>query len=220
MAYTVLQFKRQIANQLGKNDAATANTKRDEAALGAHRQFVLEHPWSWNWGTSALTFSGGSIALPTDYSAKWEPKSVYAYDDTTKIEYIRVALEDLASFEEDDTSAYRYALDLENGLVKSNHQATTVNLVYQKAPQDIALDGTDDADTLPYPDLTPPSKLAVGMYWLATERDETNFDRFVKDIYQPLLQAAWHADSRSSVPYRYKHPLRRAAMGWNNTRSY
>lgn len=199
---TVLDFKTAVARQLGKSNAAVDVPKRDGALGEAILQYTDEYPWSWN-ETSVAKSNLGTV--PTDFNSRFDPKAYYA-DTATSI--VDVAYVPYAYFATRSDAVF----SVNAGSVYTN-VTVPITILYQKKAQTIATNGSDNATTLTIPNITTITKLAIALYWLAAERDETNYDRFMRTYDQRLLPDDIMDDRKKD---RYTQPrTRKRAMGWN-----
>jgi hypothetical protein len=189
---TTLDIQNDVSLQLGKNDGAIANVKRDQAIIRAKRKFYHEFPWSFLKKNDTLTFASGVAAFPTDYDLAYEPK-MYTYSGNLKTEYKLVATEDVNSYTQDYPV---FAIDIENAQFLTNKDGDVEISYHLLVP-----DTTDMAYVEPANDITAIVLLAIGYFWLASERNTENFDRF-NTLYKEELSRLVRMD-RLKEPVRY-----------------
>jgi hypothetical protein len=189
---TTLDIQLDVATQLGKADGNVANSRRDQAIIKAKRKFYKEYPWSCLKKSASLTFASGVLDFPADYDPQFEPK-IYTYTSNYKTEYKLVALEDVDSY----TSAVPvFSIDQANSHFVTNVDAT-VEITYQIAVPET----TVTAYVEPATDITAIVNLAIAIWWLSTERNTENYDRFMT-IYKEELTRLVRMD-RLKDPVRY-----------------
>jgi len=207
MAYTLLDIKHGVANQLGADNGATPNNKRDRIINRARRRFYSETAWKFLRDSDTLTFTSQLADLPATYNRKFDPIAVYTYSDTTKNHYTKVGWDDVDFYGEDQ---YVYAIDKTNNKIKINQSTvTTATLDFTVLPADAAMGSGDDTDEEPAPDIEPIISLAVALWWLASERSTGKHQMFM-DEYREQLISAKRSDKatfarRSFYPYLSKY---------------
>lgn len=207
MAYTLLDIKHGVANQLGADNGATQNNKRDRIINRARRRFYSETAWKFLRDSDTLTFSSQLADLPTTFNRKFDPIAIYTYSSTTKNHYTKVGWDDVAFYGEDQ---YVYAIDKTDKKIKINQTTvTTATIDYITLPTDKLLDGTEDSDEELAPDIEPIISLGVALWWLASERSTGKHQMFM-DEYREQLIGAKRADKstyarRSFYPYLLKY---------------
>lgn len=211
---TLLDIKKFVASQTGKTDWSVADSKRDTIINQARREFYSVKKWRFLKKTATLTFSSGSASFPTDYNPTFDIGQIYSYVGEDKQNYTQVELEDLASYAQDSSSDFVFALDIENSAIKSNQQSTTPSLTYFHLPSDKATDGSDDSDVEPTTDITCICLLATAMWWLSKERDEDNYNRFYVR-YQEALKKAIQRDNINGPAMRLANYLDGTDLGFN-----
>jgi hypothetical protein len=198
---TKLDLKTSVARQLGKTNASTPTPKRDLSINDALMQYTNERAWVWNQATTSLSDGG---TLPNNFSSDSNPIAYY-YDSGRKVDVQQVANADLANFTNP-------VFSVDSGTFETN-VTVPVSIIYQMTPASLASTGSDDASVLPMKDISTVSKLAVALYWLAAERDEDNFDRFMRIYDTRLLPRDILKDQQRVTASRAGN--RRRAMGWN-----
>jgi hypothetical protein len=224
MAYTpptLLDIKKGVSAQLGKTDYSTPNVVRDIKINDARRELYSSKRWSFRRKNQTLGFVGGVCAFPDLFAPSDDPIDVYEYPvaGQPKLEWNEVNLEDVGSYTVNDTGTKVYAIDVENSQFTSNQTAGTPVLGYYSMPRDRALDGSEDS--LPEPAsrhaLAAIILLATAGYWLAAERDEDEYDRFMSR-YKGAYALAGSRDDRVGAPVRIRHPYYGKNLGFNRSR--
>ncbi len=192
MAWTLLQLKDLVANALGANTGSTPTTIRDNCINQARRVFYSERQWSFLFKTASVSLTTQVGNLPTDYNKKFQPLGVYYYIGSVKYEYHQVSWQDVAMY---DQSQYAYAIDLDAGTIYVNTTSpASVTLDYTYLPTDKVMDGTQDSNSEPAPDINPIGQLAIAKWWLASERATAKYQLF-KGEYESALGGAILADN-------------------------
>ncbi len=212
---TLLDIKKFVAAQTGKTDWSVADSKRDTLINHARREFYSTKKWSFLKKLTTLTFSSGEVSFPSDYNPSFDIGQIYSYSGTEKTEYTQVELEDLNKYEDDSSSYYVFALDIENSKIKSNQQSATPTLTYFHLPADKATDASEDSDNEPTTDITCIGLLATAMWWLAKERDDDNYNRFYIR-YQEALKKAIQRDNIVGPEMSLEQYLSKYDLGWNS----
>ena len=212
---TLLDLKNVVSNQLGQDSGATPTPTRDRLINLARQEYYGSRRWSFllKVGQPVTMTPSGTLAsgpMPSDHNRNYDPEIVYSYSGTTQYKYTKVPFDQLQSF---PTSSYAYALDEPNAKVWTNQPSvSTLTVDYYYEPADAAIDGTQDNVTEPATSITAICYLAIAHYWLSSERDEANFDRFYK-AYQLAFQSDVRADM-SNLPSRSMRALPRQ-LGYN-----
>lgn len=211
---TLLTIKDYVANQLGKDDGSTPNSKRDKIINQARRKFYSEKRWSFlRTQGNAPTFTNYVANLPANYNIKYDPIAVYAYSGNAKFQYSKVSWDDLDEY---GTADYVYAIDKINRTIKVSQNPYTVYLDYTYLPADKDMGTSDDTDAEPIDDITPIGLLAVAMWWLASERATGKHQMFL-DEYNEELSRLKEADASSHAIRFFKPPVR-LNTGYNRGR--
>jgi hypothetical protein len=188
MAYeTYATLKQMLANRLGKTNDATAETLRDNAINDACRQIYHDGRFSWLLKkNAALAVSSGVANLPADFSedlgfeSVFEPTSGQANDKV----YLRVSPLDSDLYSTADY-VYWVTWDATNKVfVLNTNQTGSQTLTIWYYAQPAAMSGS--SDTTPIPDAWAVVDLATAIWWLASERDEDNYDRFYAKYLERL----------------------------------
>lgn len=193
---TKLDLKKSVSTNMGKTDWNTVNAVRDQKIDDA----LLEYGTSRKWNCAKKIVS---VTFPwtfSDYSPAFDPARVYDGETT----FTEVALEDIGTFE---AGSYVYALDIENSQILSSETTGTVSYHAVDVP-------SSDSATLVYPDITALSDLATAKTWLASERDEDNYDRFMARYAKSYERAATR-DARLGELKSRGNVLNGADLGWN-----
>lgn len=205
---TILDIKKYVASQTGKTDWSTADNKRDTIINAARREFYSCKKWSFLKKTASLTFTANEASFPTNFNPSFDPGQLYSYSGTTKTLLSYVELEDFAQYSAGDN---KYAFDFENSKIKCTESSATIT--YFQLPEDKAVDGSDDSDVEPAPDITCISLLATAMWWLAKQRDEDNYKTFYTR-YENLLKKMVQRDNMVGATRRIPSYLEGFDLGY------
>lgn len=177
---------------MGKTDGAIPNPKRDTAIIRARRKFYKEFPWSFLKKKTTITFTSGVATFPVDYDTTFEPR-IYSYVGNVKTEYKLVPLDNVSAY---TTACPVFAIDVEGGQFTSNTDGTP-EITYPI----LVSDTLSDSFAEPTSDISAIVALSVGYFWLASERNAGNFDRF-NAVYKEELARLVRED-RLKSPVRY-----------------
>lgn len=213
---TFLQLKNATANQLGKSDGGTANTIRDNHINDVVRNEIANvFPFSWlrKTNSSISINSSGQADLPSDYNPNhkiYDLRRVVSgtYSDDL---YTEVPQE---AFDTYGAGSLRYFIDFNTGTnlyrLNSTEPSVTLKVTYYHTPAAM----TADADVCVVPDQDAVAYLAAARYWLSSERDETNHDRFKALGNQRLQQLV--LDDKKARPQRLRRGVGLGInLGWN-----
>jgi hypothetical protein len=206
MPITFLQEKQSVSNTLGRTDGATANTVRDNAINEVRYEIANTYPFSWlETPTTVVTDANGQVDLPADFNIVHKPKDV------------RIGSEVLVHIDKqqsDDVSIPWYFVDYNSSTSKwrlnTNQASSSVDIIYYQIPAEL----TTDAQVDIIPDLTIIKYLAAARYWLGSERDETNHDRF-ETLGQQRLRVMINIDKRSNVTRLNRGSIWTNNLGFN-----
>jgi hypothetical protein len=198
MSSTYLNLKNGVANALGRTDGGTANALRDSLINQVIKgEIINQYPFSWTEraDSSLTTDSSGQVDLPADYNHTFKLKDLRivgasTQDDTTLSEVDYQVFDSFAAGEKRyyidfNTSTSRYRLN-------TTEASTTLKAVYYFVPTDMSA----DADICVVPDQDCVVYLAAARYWLSSERDESNHDRF-KQLGQARLGLMIQRDKKA-----------------------
>ena len=204
--YTYLQEKNATANVLGRTDGATANTIRDNAINDVRQNEIANaYPFSWLRKTTSITIISGIGDLPEDFNIAHTPKIVKDHSSQQIFSQVNVEAFDRASygyFIDWNTSTNRWQLNCT--------QDGIFDIVYYCVPPTLTTDSTVDI----IPDLKLIAYFAASTYWLSSERDETNSDRFAAKA-EKRLKTLINIDKRSNPTRLTRSMTNTADMGWN-----
>ena len=202
MGSTYAILKHKTANRVGKTDNATANTIRDNCIVDAVTQICTDNRFSWTLAKDTLSVVAGAANLPTDYNPSFG--LVFAVHQVTGTandrEYTRVDIRDIDNYSSSDY-VYYITYDTSSGVYvfNSNQTTDTVVIYYHFLPTELS----SDSDVSIVPDDMAVVYLAVALWWLAKERDESNYDRFYKEYEKRLakmvLQDAAYNTTRTQL---------------------
>lgn len=208
---TLGAIKVDVANQLGATDGASSIAKRDRAINRARRKFYSERRWTFCFRSATITLTSRLGDLPTQYNEKFDPECVYYYDGTTKYELSKVEWSEIDSFTDID---FCYAINKQSGQIKvSRSDRASVEMDYYQLPADAPIDTTQDSTAELAPDVEPIISLSIAFWWLTSERNTANFDRF-SDLYKEQVALAIQADM-ANQPVKSIITLPRA-LGYNS----
>lgn len=214
---TFLQLKNATANQLGKSDGGTANTIRDNHINDVIRNEIADvFPFSWlrKTNSSISLDSSGQSDLPSDYNPNHKlydlRKVVSGSGGDTQFTEVNREL-----FDRYGSGTYKYYIDYNTGTNLYRLNTTQVSITAQVTYYHRPAAMTADADVCVVPDQDVIAYLAAARYWLSSERDETNHDRF-KALGNQRLQQLVLNDKRSN-PLRVKRGVGFGPnLGWNS----
>lgn len=200
---TFLDIKSAVANNLGRIDQATYDSKREGSINRARRKYYQEVGWNFLKKTVTLTFTSKLAPLPTDYSTKFDPVRVYDYSDNVEHTYVKVDLDRVNNYLEFD---YVYAIDRENGKIVTNQDVATLKMIYIYLPLDITVtDSSKDNTVDPAPDTTAIEHLATALYFLGARQAAGKYQMF-KDEYDKQLELDKRNNSTNDTVRLYRQP--------------
>jgi hypothetical protein len=225
---TLLDIKKGVAAQLGKTDFSTPNTVRDIKINDARREVYSITRWKFRRKTAQLSFTTsvatdlttgyGLCPFPTDFSPGDDPYTIRHYPSVGQLPvvWLQVNLEDIQTYPLNDVGQFVFAIDWQNSQFVSNHTNTTPFLLYDALPADRALDGSEDSlpEIASKAALTAIILLATAEYWLASERDESEYDRFFKR-YQAQITLAQSRDNKVGPAVSAPHAKAGIDTGYN-----
>lgn len=206
---TYLDAKNATANVLGRTDGATASTLRDNAINNVVRFEIADaYPFTWLVKEStSSTDASGYWTLPTDYNPMHRIKQLRRASDDALFQEINP--EQFPAYGEGDL---KYYIDANAGSYRlvTTEISTSLTGLYYHRPAAMTL----DADVIIVPDLDCIAFLAAARYWLSSERDETNHDRF-KRLGQERLGLLIQMDKRQSPRRSRLESMFTRDLGWN-----
>lgn len=216
MATTFLQLKNATANQLGKSDGGTPNVIRDNHINDVIRNEIFDaYPFSWSRKTNpAISLSSmGQSDLPADYNPNhklYDLRKVFTGSGGDTL-FTEVTAE---LFDKYGPGTFRYFIDYNTSTdlyrLNTTEASITAQIIYYFKPAILTL----DADICVVPDQDLVAFLSAARYWLSSERDETNHDRF-KALGNQRLQQLILNDKKSN-PLRPKRGVGWGEnLGWN-----
>lgn len=211
---TYLDIKEAVAENLGKTDGATPNTKREGAIKRARRKYYGARQWTFcrKVGT-AISFTAGVANLPADYNNRFKPLSLYRYDGDIKYTYTPVEWADVDSY---DDATYVYAVDLQNGDIKVSSTYASLLIDYTFLPADkTAVDGSQDADVEPAPDTTAIELLATAYFFMSSRQSKGSYQQFL-DGYKDQLRQDEQADAKSTPVRLYRNHMHILNKGYHS----
>jgi len=212
---TLLDIKNLVANQMGADDATSANNQRDRLINRARRKFYSERKWSFLTKTATLTFTSQLADLPADYNEKYDPISIYTYSSNTKYHYDKVPYDNVSYY---DTSQYVYGISKENDKIKINQTTvSTLSMDYTHLPLDRAVGTSENSTAEPTDDIEPIINLSIAYYWLSAERDTTKYqifmDQYLNDLQNNIKADAANTGIRPINPYIRKYNIQQGYLG-------
>lgn len=208
---TLGDIKVSVATQLGATDGTASVPKRDRSINRARRKFYSERRWSFCFRSATVSISSQLGSLPTQYNKKFDPECLYYYSGNTKYELAKVEWSDIGMYSGTD---FCYAINKQSDQIQiSRTDVSSVTMDYYQLPADAAIDTTGDATSELAPDIEPLISLSIAYWWLASERNTANFDRFY-DLYKEDLAKAVQADV-ANQPVKQIVTLRRP-LGYNS----
>lgn len=190
---TLGDIKYDVSSQLGAIDGNISVPKRDRAINRARRKFYGERKWSFcNIPDASVTITTQQGDLPTDYNRKFDPNKVYVYSGGVEYVFAKKQWSEIDAYPAD---SYVYAINKNTNKIKLNQtQFASILLDYQALPANAPLDTTQDATVELAPDIEPINNASIAYWWLTSERNTANFDRFM-DLYKEGLGLAVQADT-------------------------
>lgn len=204
---TFLDIKNAVSNVLGRTDGATPNTIRDNLINEVRQNDISNaYPFSWLEKPATVTTSSLVADLPEDYNITHAMKSVR---DSDKNQYVEVpkevwddTIQPYTYFIDYNTSTNRWRINTKNDVV--------LNIIYYHIPATL----TTNTDIDIIPDLKLVKYLVASEYWLSSERDETNHDRF-QALGAKKLQDLITQDKRSKPTRPRRGSIYTVDMGFN-----
>lgn len=208
---TFLDLKNRVANCLGKTDGSTANIIRDNAINNVRRgEIANAYPFSWLRKAATLTTdANGQDDLPADFNPThkiYDLREVITGQDIIYYEHNRTTWDT-------PTCEYFY-IDFNTSTnlwrINTSTVSKTLQIIYYAIPA--TLSGDSDVDIIPDPDCV--AFLASSRYWLSSERDETNHDRF-RALGQQQLRTMIQRDKRAHLTRDKRGTAYTVDMGYN-----
>lgn len=213
--HTYLDLKNAVSNILGRTDGATANTIRDNFINDVRREEIANrYPFSWLEKTTNLsTDSDGASDLPEDFNISHRPRDVRVVvsgsgnDDilrqVTRQEWDAYGTGDHVYYIDRNTTTDRWRIN-------TKEESDTVRVIYYHIPATLTAD--TDIDIIPSKDVI--ANLAGARYWLSSERDETNHDRFLS-LGKKKLDELIVIDKRSRPTRLHRGSIYTYDLGFN-----
>lgn len=214
MSFTYLQEKDATANVLGNTDGGTPDTLRDNAINDVRQNEIANaYPFTWSEATTTVTTVLGVADLPANYNINHSAKDIrfltgvrggdYIYSEVPKENYNNYGSGDFVYFIDWNSSTSRWRLNAPDN--------RALRVIYYAVPALLTLDA--DIDYIPDKDCI--AFLAAARFYLASDGDETNRDRFTLAGQKRLNQMI--ANDKKSRPLRAtRSTAYRANMGWNS----
>ena len=215
MSNTYLQEKDATANVLGNTDGGTPDTVRDNAINSVRQNEIANaHPFSWTQKiNSSITTVSGVADLPSDWNINHQPKDIRIVTGVRGGDhlYTQVPMELFNNYGSGD---YVYFIDWNSSTNRwriNTKEDATLQATYYAIPPAL----TDDDDIDQIPDLDCIAFLAAARFFLASDGDETNHDRFTV-LGQKRLDLMIQNDKRSRPQRLTRSAAFAHNMGWNS----
>lgn len=222
---TLLDIKRYIAAQPGRNDASVPQAVRDQLINDARDQYYTSRRWGWLLRSGFSFITAQDSVYPTLYSAPLPLNRNKVYDlgpvyDTVGRPVKKFPVDQLlrtTAFV--TTSVYGYAIDENRGVL-----LTTISVPlfgdYWLHPKRAALDGSEDLIQEPAPDVTAIKYLGMALTWVGNERDEQSMDQWMQ-LYTKQYQMDVMRDAGNQAPRQYRSTkpgqgFTKRGYTWNN----
>ena len=209
---TFLEEKNAVANVSGKTDGTTPNVVRDNAINNVRRSEIANaYPFSWleSAPTIVAIDANGQADLPADYNIIHKPKDVRVVGVHTLNQKNKELFED-SSF----TNNYDYFLDWNSSTslwrINTDQVSLNIQIIYYKIPATLTTDNEVDI----IPDLDVITYLGAARFWLSTERDETNYDRF-KSLGTARIKELINIDKKANPQRVRRSSMYGSNMGFN-----
>ena len=212
---TYLELKNATANQLGKSDGGSANTIRDNHINDVIRNEIADsYPFSWLRKSGSLSLdSSGQADLAADYNPVHPVydlrKTVSGtgnddiFTEVTREGFDKYSAGDYKFYVDYNTSTNRYR-------VNTTEVSLTATVTYYHKPTALSA----DADVCIVPDQDVVAYLSAARYWLSSERDEANHDRF-KSLGNTRLQQLILSDKKTNPLRSRRGTVYGRNLGWN-----
>ena len=162
---TFLQLKTWFAYAIGESSATSVDSVGEGLINDAHKEMSSRVTFQCNKKDASLSIVANVASVPSDFDyAHIGEIKLYSYSDTTKTPYHPVPFDDVSQY---STGSYVYAVDFENGQIKTNQTTATLTLVYFAIPA--VMD--EDADTTNFPVPKAITFQAAGDYWEDVEEE-------------------------------------------------
>jgi len=202
---TFLQEKDAVANILGKTDGSSSAVIRDNAINNVRQNEIANfYPFSWlRKSANVTTDSSGQADLPADYNPNHACKDVRIVNSGQGDDYIFTpcTVEEFDYFSADQ---HRYYIDYNTSTnlwrINTHGDTDTIRVIYYQIPTTLTSNTTVDI----IPDLDVIALLAASRYWLSSERDETNHDRF-KALGEARLNLLVNKDKKANPQRLTRH---------------
>jgi hypothetical protein len=212
---TYLDEKNATSNVLGRTDGGTSNLLRDNAINNVRQNEIANaYPFSWLRKTVTLTTdTDGQIDLPSDYNISHRPYDIRIVNSSTGDDNVFTQIDPLV-YDSLLAQNYVYFIDRNTSTnlwqLNTHNPSTALKVIYYHTPVTLSADA--DIDIIP--DLDVIAHLAAARYWLSSERDETNYERF-KNLGEQKLQYMVKLDKRSNPLRPTRSSLHRVNLGFN-----
>ncbi len=176
---TYLQEKNATANILSKTDGTSTVVIRDDAINNVRQNEIANaYPFSWLRKSDTLTTdSSGQADFDADFNPNHPCKDVRIVNSGQGDDYIFSVCQ-LEEFDHFNASQHRYFIDYNTTTYRwrlnTHNKSESIRVIYYQIPATL----TSDTDIDIITDLDVVAYFAASRYWLSSERDETNHDRF------------------------------------------
>ncbi len=195
--HTFLNLKDAVSNVLGRTDGTTANTIRDNAINFVRQNEIANaYPFSWLEKPVDVTVSAGSGDLPSDFNINHKLKDVRVVNSGNSNDDVFEEI-DITESDKYGNGDHKYWItwhSVSNRWEINVPYDCTLRIIYYQIPATLSSDATYDI----VPDLDTVTFLSAARYWLSSERDEQNHDRF-KMLGQKALDDLIIRDKRRSI---------------------
>ena len=205
--HTYLNLKDSVSNVLGRTDGSTAVAIRDNSINFVRQNEIANHyPFSFLEKQTTLTVTSEVADLPADFNINHDPKDVR---EVGVGEFNKIEVEDSEKYGSGDRV---YWIDWNSSTERWRMNTLydcSLRVIYYQVPATLTADATYDI----IPDLDVVTFLAASRYWLSSERDEDNHDRF-KLLGQKALDRLVVTDKRKKIR-KTRSVMNGVNMGFN-----
>lgn len=207
--YTTFEnLRKQTIYHLGKTDYSSSDSIRDEMINEAISEIYNRWPFMWSRASETLTMSSNASLLDSSFN---NVHPIIKVEDSNENLYTRINPRD----KNQTDSLYIYWIDFDssnnqwNLNIPSDNTETTIETIYHILPEELS----DATDKCYIPDSSAVSYLAAAKYWLAKERDESNFKNLMM-IAEQKIQRMIIQDKRANEDTRVKTLTERYNLGF------
>ena len=205
--HTYLNLKDSVSNVLGRTDGSTAVVIRDNSINFVRQNEIANYyPFSFLEKQTTLTVTSEAADLPADFNINHDPKDVRVVGVG---KFNKIEVEDSENYGSGDRV---YWIDWNSSTERWRMNTLydcSLRVIYYQVPATLTADATYDI----IPDLDVVTFLAASRYWLSSERDEDNHDRF-KLLGQKALDRLVVTDKRKKIR-KTRSVMNGVNMGFN-----